>query len=153
MLGALAVLQYAGLWVALLVSYDLGNPEYAIGVGEHSVIDQITRLILMSSMVVLSLAIVVRAQRLLQMAAHATVSGYGEPLKHATQRWCLDYGSRGKAYIIRDRRQLPHENRSTMRFASERMRQATNRQEHEKVKQATSGRNSSPSKRKSPQKQ
>ena len=66
--GLLAVVEYAALWGFLAFRYDLGNPTYAIGVGEHAVIDQITRLILLCATVVLSYAIVRRAQRLLHLA-------------------------------------------------------------------------------------
>jgi diguanylate cyclase (GGDEF)-like protein len=67
--GLLAVAEYAALWGYLALHYDLGDPTYAIGVGEHAVIDQITRLILLAATVVLSFAIVRRAQRLLDLAA------------------------------------------------------------------------------------
>ena len=67
--GLLAVAEYAALWGFLALRYDLGDPTYAIGVGEHAVIDQITRLILLTATVVLSFAIVRRAQRLLDLAA------------------------------------------------------------------------------------
>ena len=67
--GLLAVAEYGSLWAFAALRYDLGNPTYAIGVGEHAVIDQISRLILLTAAVVLSLAIVRRAQRLLQLAA------------------------------------------------------------------------------------
>jgi two-component system cell cycle response regulator len=73
--GALAVIQYATLWAVLEWRYDLGDPTYALGVGVHAVIDQITRLILLSAAVVLSYAIVRRAQRLLQLAAHDRLTG------------------------------------------------------------------------------
>jgi two-component system cell cycle response regulator len=74
-IGTLAVLQYAALWGVLASAYDLGDPVYALGVGVHMVIDQVTRLILLSAMVVLALALVRRAQRLLLLAAHDRLTG------------------------------------------------------------------------------
>jgi diguanylate cyclase (GGDEF)-like protein len=73
--GALAVAEYASLWGFAAYRYDLGDPAYAVGVGEHAVIDQITRLILLTAAVVLAYAIVVRAQRLLQLAARDRLTG------------------------------------------------------------------------------
>jgi diguanylate cyclase (GGDEF)-like protein len=67
--GLLAVAEYAALWGFAALRYDLGDPTYAVGVGEHAVVDQITRLILLTAAVVLAYAIVRRAQRLLQLAA------------------------------------------------------------------------------------
>jgi diguanylate cyclase (GGDEF)-like protein len=74
-IGALVVLEYAALWAVLSWNYDLGNPAYAIGVGVHTVIDQVTRLILLSAMVVLAFAVVRRAQRLLSLAVHDRLTG------------------------------------------------------------------------------
>jgi hypothetical protein len=68
--GALAVAEYGSLWAFAALRYDLGDPTYAVGVGEHAIIDQITRLILLTAAVVLAYAIVRRAQRLL-LLAHA----------------------------------------------------------------------------------
>ena len=73
--GMLAVAEYASLWAFAAWRYDLGDPTYAIGVGEHVVIDQITRLILLTAAVVLAYAIVRRAQRLLQLAARDRLTG------------------------------------------------------------------------------
>jgi predicted signal transduction protein with EAL and GGDEF domain len=73
--GALAVAEYGSLWAFAAWRYDLGDPAYAVGVGEHAVIDQITRLILLTAAVVLSYAIVRRAQRLLHLAARDRLTG------------------------------------------------------------------------------
>jgi hypothetical protein len=73
--GMLAVAQYAALWAFAAMRYDLGDPAYAVGVGEHAVIDQVTRLILMTAAVVLAYAIVRRAQRLLHLAARDRLTG------------------------------------------------------------------------------
>jgi len=73
--GILAVLQYAALWGVLTSFYDLGDPAYAIGVGVHSVIDQVTRLILMSAAVLLSYAYVRRARGLLHLASRDRLTG------------------------------------------------------------------------------
>ena len=73
--GALAVAQYGSLWAYAAYNYDLGDPTYAVGVGEHAVVDQVTRLILLTAAVFLSYAIVVRAQRLLQLAARDRLTG------------------------------------------------------------------------------
>src|SRR5262249_19039690 len=73
--GALAVVQYGALWAFAAIRYDLGDPAYAVGVGEHAVIDQITRLILLSAAVMLAYAIVRRAHRLLVLAARDRLTG------------------------------------------------------------------------------
>ncbi|MGH8175448.1 MAG: GGDEF domain-containing protein [Steroidobacter sp.] len=73
--GLLAVAEYAALWGFAAFRYDLGDPTYAIGVGEHAVVDQVTRLILLGAAVVLAYAIVRRAQRLLQLAARDRLTG------------------------------------------------------------------------------
>jgi len=73
--GALAVLQYAALWAYAAWQYDLSDPSYALGVGEYAVVDQVTRLILMSAAVLLAHAIVRRAQRLLHLAARDRLTG------------------------------------------------------------------------------
>jgi diguanylate cyclase (GGDEF)-like protein len=73
--GLLAVAQYAALWSFAAWRYDLGDPIYAVGVGEHAVVDQITRLILLSAAVLLAYAIVRRAHRLLHLASHDRLTG------------------------------------------------------------------------------
>jgi two-component system, cell cycle response regulator len=73
--GLLAVAQYAALWVFAALRYDLNDPVYAQGLGEYSVVDQTTRLILLTAAVMLSYAIVRRAQRLLHLAARDRLTG------------------------------------------------------------------------------
>jgi diguanylate cyclase (GGDEF)-like protein len=73
--GMLAVIEYASLWAFAAFSYDLNDPVYAQGLGEYSWIDQTTRLILLTASVVLSYAIVRRAQRLLHLAARDRLTG------------------------------------------------------------------------------
>jgi len=73
--GLLAVAQYGALWGFAAWRYDLGDPAYAVGVGEHAVVDQVTRLILMTAAVMLAFAIVKRAQRLLHLAARDRLTG------------------------------------------------------------------------------
>jgi diguanylate cyclase (GGDEF)-like protein len=73
--GMLAVIQYASLWAFAAFSYDLNDPVYAQGLGEYSYIDQTTRLILLTASVMLSYAIVRRAQRLLHLAARDRLTG------------------------------------------------------------------------------
>jgi diguanylate cyclase (GGDEF)-like protein len=73
--GMLAVVEYAGLWAFAAFSYDLNDPVYAQGLGEYSYIDQTTRLILLTASVMLSYAIVRRAQRLLHLAARDRLTG------------------------------------------------------------------------------
>jgi diguanylate cyclase (GGDEF)-like protein len=73
--GALAVIEYAALWAALEWLYDLGDPVYAIGVGEHATVDQLTRLILLSAAVLLAYAFVRKSQRLLHLAARDRLTG------------------------------------------------------------------------------
>jgi two-component system, cell cycle response regulator len=73
--GLLAVAQYGALWAFAAWRYDLVDPVYAVGVGEHAVVDQITRLILLAAAVLLSYAIVRRAHRLLHLASHDRLTG------------------------------------------------------------------------------
>ena len=73
--GLLAVAQYGALWAFAALRYDLGDPLYAVGVGEHAVVDQITRLILLAAAVLLAYAIVRRAHRLLHLASHDRLTG------------------------------------------------------------------------------
>ncbi len=73
--GLLAVAQYAALWVFAALRYDLSDPVYAQGLGEYSVVDQTTRLILLTAAVMLAYAIVRRAQRLLHLAARDRLTG------------------------------------------------------------------------------
>ncbi|HYM34554.1 MAG TPA: GGDEF domain-containing protein [Steroidobacteraceae bacterium] len=73
--GALAVIEYATLWGVLAWLFDLGDPAYAVGVGEHSVVDQVTRLILLSAAVLLSYAYVRRARGLLHLASRDRLTG------------------------------------------------------------------------------
>jgi diguanylate cyclase (GGDEF)-like protein len=93
--GALAVAEYGALWAFAALRYDLGDPAYAVGVGEHAVIDQVTRLILLSASVMLAYAIVRRAQRLLVLAARDRLTGvynrgqFDLALAHEAQRAVL----------------------------------------------------------------
>jgi diguanylate cyclase (GGDEF)-like protein len=73
--GLLAVAQYAALWAFAAFRYDLGDPAYAQGLGEYSIVDQTTRLILLFAAVMLAYAIVRRAQRLLHLAARDRLTG------------------------------------------------------------------------------
>jgi two-component system, cell cycle response regulator len=73
--GLLTVAQYAALWAFAAFRYDLDDPVYAQGLGEYSVVDQITRLILLGASVMLAYAIVRRAQRLLHLAARDRLTG------------------------------------------------------------------------------
>jgi diguanylate cyclase (GGDEF)-like protein len=73
--GLLAVAEYAALWAFAAWRYDLSEPVYAQGVGEYSVVDQTTRLILLLAAVMLAYAIVRRAQRLLHLAARDRLTG------------------------------------------------------------------------------
>ena len=73
--GLLAVMQYGALCGFAAWRYDLGDPAYAEGVGGYAVVDQVTRLILLTAAVVLAFAIVRRAQRLLHLAARDRLTG------------------------------------------------------------------------------
>jgi len=90
--GLLAVAEYASLWGFAALRYDLHDPAYAVGVGEYAVVDQVTRLILLTAAVVLAYAIVRRAQRLLQLAARDRLTGaynrgqFDAALGHEIQR-------------------------------------------------------------------
>jgi len=73
--GLLAVVEYAALWAFAAFRYDLSDPVYAQGLGEYSIVDQTTRLILLLATVMLAYAIVRRAQRLLHLAARDRLTG------------------------------------------------------------------------------
>lgn len=73
--GFLAVAQYAAMWGYAAWRYDLHDPVYANGPGAYAVVDQITRLILLTAAVLLAYAIVKRAQRLLHLAARDRLTG------------------------------------------------------------------------------
>ncbi len=73
--GILAVVQYAALWGVLAYLYDLSDPVYAIAVGTHSLVDQFTRLILLSAAVLLSYTYVRRARGLLHLASRDRLTG------------------------------------------------------------------------------
>lgn len=74
-IGILTVVEYAALWATLAWKYNLDDPAYAVLVGKHSIIDQFTRLILLSAAVLLSYAYVRRARRLLQLASRDWLTG------------------------------------------------------------------------------
>jgi two-component system cell cycle response regulator len=74
-IGMLAVIEYAALWGTLAWRYDLGDPIHAIGIGEHNISDQATRLILLSAAVLLAYAYVRRAQHLLNLASRDRLTG------------------------------------------------------------------------------
>jgi diguanylate cyclase (GGDEF)-like protein len=63
------------LWAFAAFRYDLSDPAYAQGLGEYSIVDQTTRLILLLATVMLAYAIVRRAQRLLHLAARDRLTG------------------------------------------------------------------------------
>jgi diguanylate cyclase (GGDEF)-like protein len=73
--GALAIVQYGLLWFVAAMKFDLHDPAYAALAGSYSTVDQITRLILLASAVLLSLAVVGRARRLLYLAIHDRLTG------------------------------------------------------------------------------
>jgi len=73
--GLLCVAEYAALWAFAAFRYDLSDPVYAQGLGEYSIVDQTTRLILLLAAVMLAYAIVRRAQRLLHLAARDRLTG------------------------------------------------------------------------------
>ena len=73
--GLLAVAEYAALWAFAAFRYDLSDPVYAQGLGEYSIVDQTTRLILLLATVMLAYAIVRRAQRLLHLASRDRLTG------------------------------------------------------------------------------
>jgi len=73
--GTLAVVEYAALWSVLAYMYDLSDPVYAIAVGTHSLVDQFTRLILLTAAVLLSYTYVRRARGLLHLASRDRLTG------------------------------------------------------------------------------
>lgn len=76
MIGALAVLEYAGLIWFTTHFFNLEAPELQDpGVGYYSGVDQFTRLILMSAAVVISYSIVARSEKLLQRSARDPMTG------------------------------------------------------------------------------
>jgi two-component system cell cycle response regulator len=90
--GTLAVLQYAMLWLGLATHYDLHDPEHAALVGSYSSVNQFTRLILMSAAVLLSYTYVRRARGLANMAARDRLTGvynrgqFDVALEHEVER-------------------------------------------------------------------
>ncbi|MFN8653264.1 MAG: GGDEF domain-containing protein [Gemmatimonadales bacterium] len=73
--GALAVLQYGGLWAWSALHYDLTDPAYQMGSGSYVAVDLATRLILLAIATLLAVTIVRRAQRLLYLASHDRLTG------------------------------------------------------------------------------
>jgi diguanylate cyclase (GGDEF)-like protein len=74
-IGALAALQYGGMWLYASLAYDLHDPSYAVGVGSYDPVDLATRLILLGVATLLAYTIVRRAQRLLYLAARDRLTG------------------------------------------------------------------------------
>jgi diguanylate cyclase (GGDEF)-like protein len=74
-IGALAVLEYAGLWAYAATTYDLGDPAYVAEAGPYSAVDLATRLVLMAIAILLAVTIVRRAQRLLYLASRDRLTG------------------------------------------------------------------------------
>ncbi len=73
--GALAGLQYGGLWVAGSLGYDLYDPSYVAQAGPYLPVDLATRLLLLAIATLLSVTLVQRAQRLLYLAARDRLTG------------------------------------------------------------------------------
>jgi two-component system cell cycle response regulator len=73
--GAMAIVQYGGLWLVAGLSYDLADPALAAATGPYIPIDLSTRLILLAIATLLAVTLVRRAQRLLYLAARDRLSG------------------------------------------------------------------------------
>ncbi len=73
--GALAVLQYAGLWAYAAARWNLDDPRWVPQAGPYSAVDLVTRLILLGIATLLAVTIVQRAQRLLYLAARDRLTG------------------------------------------------------------------------------
>ena len=75
MAGALALLEYGGLWAYAGARYNLENPLYIAEAGPYRPVDLSTRLILIGIATILAVTIVRRAQRLLYLASHDRLTG------------------------------------------------------------------------------
>ncbi|HTO74110.1 MAG TPA: GGDEF domain-containing protein, partial [Gemmatimonadales bacterium] len=73
--GALAVVEYGGLWLYSGVKYQLHDPSLAVGFAPYAPIDLFTRLILLGIATLLAVTIVRRAQRLLYLASRDRLTG------------------------------------------------------------------------------
>ncbi len=73
--GLLAIAEYGGMWAWAAHRYDLNDPALHAGTGVYAAVDQITRLILLAAATLLALAVVRRAQRLLQLAVRDRLTG------------------------------------------------------------------------------
>ena len=73
--GALAVVEYGGLWLYSGMKYQLSDPSLAIGFAPYAPIDLFTRLILLGIATLLAVTIVRRAQRLLYLASRDRLTG------------------------------------------------------------------------------
>jgi diguanylate cyclase (GGDEF)-like protein len=75
MAGALALLEYGGIWAYAGAVYHLDNPLYIAEAGPYRPVDLSTRLILIGIATILAVTIVRRAQRLLYLASHDRLTG------------------------------------------------------------------------------
>lgn len=73
--GIIALAQYAALNLYGNLHFDLSASPEAESVGSYSIIDQVTRLILMGAAVVLAYALIVRSGRLLRMSMFDSLTG------------------------------------------------------------------------------
>jgi len=73
--GALAVLEYAGLWLMLAWWFDLRAAALVTEGGTYTALDQVTRLILLGGAVMLSFTLVRRAERLQHASARDRLTG------------------------------------------------------------------------------
>ena len=75
-IGALTVLQYAGLIEFVIRAYDVNAPEIQNpSTGTYSSVDQFTRVVLLAAAVVISYAIVARSERLLYRSVRDPMTG------------------------------------------------------------------------------
>ncbi len=73
--GALAIVQYGGMWAIAASRVDLADPAYVADAGPYLPVDLATRLVLMAIATLLAITLVRRAQRLLYLAARDRLTG------------------------------------------------------------------------------
>lgn len=93
--GALALMQFGGLWAYAALRYDLHDPSMLGAAGAYSPVDLTTRLIMMGIATLLSVTIVRRARRLLYLASRDRLTGlYNRGLFDAALTSAMNFATR-----------------------------------------------------------
>jgi diguanylate cyclase (GGDEF)-like protein len=74
-IGALTIAEFALLWLYAATHFDLHDPAYVAAAGPYQIVDLSTRLVLLGLAMILSVAIVRRAQQLLFLASRDRLTG------------------------------------------------------------------------------